>query len=388
MTKRGTVLAVGLTIAVVCYVTPHAQTSQALFAPALLLDVGPGSGQAVLVDLDRDGHVDLITRHLLQRKVSVFLGDGKGGFRAFASGPLTFDYRPGMIAVADVNADSLADIAVSSSERDEIDLFLGNGKGAFARAAGAPFATGDSRQSHTRGVKLADANRDGHVDIIAFNGLENTFAILFGDGRGRFSQGPILKRELSSAQRRYSFAFGDLDGNGYIDAVIAARDAMAREPGQIAILWGDASGTFKERNPPFTVPTSPHFISLGDINGDRALDIVISHGDSGVLTLLVNDGGRFSVAPTSPLDVGREAYAVLVQDANADKSPDLLVATVDSATVLLNDGKNRFVPAAGSPFEATPGAYRIAAGDIDGNGKVDIVMTSFETDRIAIILAR
>jgi VCBS repeat protein len=388
MSKRCTAFAlIVLMIAVVRYVPTHAQSREPLFAPALGVDVGPGSGQVVLVDVDRDGHVDLITRHLLQRRVSVFLGDGKGQFRAIAGGPMTFDYRPGMIAVADVNADSFVDIAVASSERDAIDVFLGNGKGGFARAPGSPFATSESREHHTRGVQLIDVNRDGRLDIIVFNGLENTFGILFGDGRGQFSKGPVIKRE-SSQPRRATFAFGDLDGNGYIDVVIATRDATARERGQIAILWGDDSGAFRERTPALSVPPSPHFVTLADVNGDRRLDMVISHGGSAQLTLLVNDGGTFVPAPASPLDVGREAYAVLVQDANADSRPDLLVATADSATVLINDGKNRFLPAPGSPFEATLGAYRIAAADIDGNGKLDIATSSFETNRIAILLAR
>jgi len=388
MTKRFVMIAaVVVTAVAVRSVAPYAQMRESLFARTSLLDVGPGSGQVVLVDLDRDGHVDLITRHLLQRRVSVFLGDGKGDFRRFPNESLVLDYRPGMIAVADLNADSFADITVASSERDEVDLFFGDGKGGFARAAGAPFSTSDSRESMTRGVQLADANSDELLDIITFNGLENTFAILLGDGHGHFSPGPRVKGERSK-QQRYVFAFADLDRNGYIDAVIGTRDADTRRQGRLTVLWGDENGGFKERSAPLTVESNPTFITLADINADRAPDIVVSHGGSTELTLLINDRGRFSPAPASPLDIGTEAYAVLVQDANGDSRPDLLVATAGSATVLLNDGRNRFVPAPGSPFEATRGAYRIAAIDIDGNGKLDIVTSSFETNRIAVLLAR
>jgi len=388
MAKRSALLALVTVMTVVAgNVIATAQTPASMFAPALLRDVGPGSGQVVLIDLNRDGHVDLITRHLLQQRIRVFLGDGKGGLQAVANDALVLEYRPGMIAVADVNGDSFADIAVASSDRDDVDLFFGNGKGGFARAPGAPYSTSDSRESITRGVQLADTNNDQRLDIIIFNGLENTFAILLGDGRGHFSPGPRVKGERSR-QTRYTFAFGDLDRNGYIDAVIGTREASGREPGRLAILWGDENGGFKERTPPLKIEPNPHFITLGDINGDRVPDIVVSHGNSTELTLLINDRGTFSPAPASPLDIGTEAYDIVIEDVNADKRPDLLVATAGSATVLLNNGQNRFVDAPGSPFEATRGAYRLAAVDIDGNGKLDLVTSSFETNRIAVLLAR
>ena len=52
----------------------------ALFTEGPRVAVGPGSGQVVLTDINGDGHVDLVTRHLLQKKIGVFIGDGRGVF--------------------------------------------------------------------------------------------------------------------------------------------------------------------------------------------------------------------------------------------------------------------------------------------------------------------
>src|SRR5215467_10695303 len=83
---------------------PAVQSQGALFE-SVLVPVGPGSGQVILVDVNRDGHLDLVTRHLLQRKIGVFIGNGKGGFTPSAASPIELAYQPGSIAIDDVNGD-------------------------------------------------------------------------------------------------------------------------------------------------------------------------------------------------------------------------------------------------------------------------------------------
>jgi hypothetical protein len=92
-------------------------------------------------------------------------------------------------------------------------------------------------------------------------------------------------------------------------------------------------------------------------------------------------------AAHSPYEIGREAFSVVVSDANRDKWADMFAATGNSVTVLLGNGRT-FAPAPGSPFRAGSGAYNVAVGDINEDGKPDIVASSFEGDSVTVLMGR
>jgi len=366
----------------------HLHSQQpALLARAGEIPVGPGSGTIVVVDVNRDGHPDIVARHLLQKRVTIFLGDGKGAFAPSPSNPIALTNQPGGIALADLNGDAIPDLAVTASERDEVDIFLGNGTGGFTRAPGSPLVASPSRDFFTRGVALRDVNGDRRLDIVTTNGRESTFSILFGDGRGGFTPGPTTRRESNDA--RHVFDFGDINGDGHVDAAVGHfghRDNP--EPGRVSVLLGDGTGVFRDGAPMPTLPTDPHSLTLADVNGDRRLDLVISHGDRR-LSVLLNDGtGTFTQAPGSPFGMTAEVYEVVARDIDRDGKIDLIAAAADSATVLLGDGRGRFTPAPGSPFHSGPGSYFLAVGDFNEDGKQDVVTSSFEGDRVTLFLGR
>lgn len=356
-------------------------------APGSPVVVGKGPGQVVLVDVNGDGRLDLVTRHLLERVLTVQLGDGTGRFAAAPGGQISLSYMPGDVELGDVNGDKILDLCVTNSDRDVVDIFLGDGKGGFKLAAGSPFTVSAAVEFYTRSVYLIDLNEDGKLDIVTANHRQNTFASLLGNGRGGFSPGPTTT--FQAGHELYSFAFGDMDGDGHLDLVTASGgNGETGEPGRVVTLRGDGKGTFKNTpEAPLSVPSGRHYITLVDMNGDQRLDIVIGHGGY-QLTILLNGGnGKFTPAPASPYDLGTPGFAVAVADVNRDKRNDLVVASVDSVTVWLGSGE-KFVPAPGSPFRAGPGAYNLALGDVNKDGKLDIVASSFEGNAVTVLLGR
>jgi len=360
-----------------------------LFVSAPDVPVGRGSGQILLADINGDGKVDLVARHLLQRQISIFLGDGKGNFTEGPTPRLTLPYQPGMIAIADMNGDRHADLIVTSSQRDELDVLSGDGLGNFTRVPRAPFGTGPSANFYTRGLFVADINEDGRPDAIITNGRESTFSVLFTVPGGAFADPRIVRRESNQALERQVFAAGDIDGDGHVDVLIATLTDDPARSGRVAFYVGDGKGEFGGGSKTLSVFSSPHFVKLADVNADGRPDLLISHSGSPLISVLLNRGGLdFEPAPESPFNAGAEIFELEVADLNSDGAADLIGATGPTVRFWLGDNSGRFAGASGSSFRTSPGAYHLAVRDINGDGRPDVVTPSFEGNVATVLLSR
>ena len=111
----------------------HSQEPLLMPGPTSPVTVGHGSGRVLLADINRDGHLDLVTQHLLSSSVAILSGDGKGHFASFDGAPMRLGYQPGTITVGDVNHDGIPDLGVTSrDEKSEYaHVLLGDGRGRF-----------------------------------------------------------------------------------------------------------------------------------------------------------------------------------------------------------------------------------------------------------------
>ena len=380
----GLVVFISLSLAAPC------QTQTPLLAPApgSPVAVGQGSGEIVLTDLNRDGHLDMITKHLLSQRVVVQLGNGRGQFAPVAEGPMKFDYQPGALTPGDVNGDNFVDLGIASREgnKEYIRIYFGNGKGGFSLASGSPFPTGAAQETYKPILRFVDVNEDGKMDLVTANGRRNSIEVFFGDGKGSFSAGPSVR--LEAGPYRHSFVLGDVDGDRHLDLVIAINNEADEGLGRLVVKRGDGKGAFTDATgSTLSVPPGPRLGMLTDVNGDHHLDLVLSHSSHHLSVLLNRGNGTFTPAPSSPYNIGTEAFAVAVADINQDRKSDLVAATVNSVTVLLGDSRG-FVPAPGSPFRAGPGAYNFALGDVNEDGKLDVAASSFEGDAVTVLLGR
>jgi hypothetical protein len=102
--------------------------------------------------------------------VSVFLGDGGGGFNAAVNFPV--GENPQNVRAADFHGDGKLDLVTVNTTSNDVSLLLGNGAGSFA--APISFAVG----SNPVAVTVADLNLDGKPDIMVPNYYDGNVSVL------------------------------------------------------------------------------------------------------------------------------------------------------------------------------------------------------------------
>src|SRR5262245_48926884 len=181
-------------------VSVYLNTGSGLFgAPAVYTTSGFVHGVAP-GDFDGDGYWDLAAPN--GNAVAVFLNAGDGTMTTAGTYDAGGNGEDNVTAV-DVDEDGHLDLLVGNLYSGTVGVLLGAGDGTFA-LHGA-FATG-GQPFHQA---IGDCNGDGHVDVVFANRGTNTLALLLGDGHGNFAAPDTRPVGLGPA----AVDLADLDGD-------------------------------------------------------------------------------------------------------------------------------------------------------------------------------
>jgi hypothetical protein len=284
---------------------------------------GAGADTVAAADFNGDGNLDLVfaqgtsTPFGFGNQVSVFLGDGKGGFTL--STHFTTGGTDTVVAIGDFNLDGKPDLAIASWDAWEIFLYLGVGDGTFV-GAGTLSAFGD--------LAVADLNNDGNPDIVATVHGGSAILVFPGDGTGNF--GPPVS--LPVGTNPSWVAIGDFNGDGKPD-IACTIDSSA----SVTVLLNQGGFSFASAGN-LQVGNQPDGkLVVADFNHDGNLDVA-TFNFSGSVTVLTGDGSghlgnRFDI----PISLWANGGAA--PDLNGDGLPDLVVPDQikNAVSVLINN---------------------------------------------------
>jgi len=304
------------------------------FRPGVHYNVTDDLYSVAAADFNGDGNLDLVVADYLAGSVSVLMGNGDGTFQAAVS----YSVHPGpiFVAVGDFNGDRWPDIvALESTDTCRcVSVLLNNKDGTFGTTHDTtiPFPYGMS-------IGIGDFNRDSRLDVAVAGQFESTGAlqVFLGNGDGSFSLGATYQIPFATPS---SIAVADFRGDGKMDLAVANNLG-----GAISIFLGNGDGTFQGQVD-YSV-AFPETVATADFNGDGKLDLVAANNNSPVssaVVLLGNGDGTFQTGVSYPL--GKEANFVTVGDFNGDKKLDLATTNYlnNNVTMLFNTGVVTFSP--------------------------------------------
>lgn len=321
----------------------------------------PFAGAPLLIDLDGDSDLDLLSRSAggSLGVVNSLIGDGAGGFTTGFAIASSLDLEavrsPRRLTVGHFNGDGVLDVVVAD---EGLEILFGGGQGRFGPLLATPhdLVFGNN-------AAAGDFDGDGHEDV-AIQDFATT-AVLFGDGTGGFDQ-----EVLAATVLRNQVLAADFNGDGFDDLLLPC--GIHDHPGHL-IYYGD-----QNRN--FTLAVTGanedfEHVALADFNNDGMLDMFGSVQYFEVRVYEGLGGGNFGPGQGNLVPTTSGDKFVTSDDINRDGNADLIVVRDDFIDVAWGRGDLTFEPAV-SFSTAIANPFRPSLGDFDGDGLIDLTCSS------------
>ena len=356
--------------------------------------LGPGTQLAmdryssvVSGDFNADSYLDFAAATTWwPYKLRVWLGSEDGAFRPGGQldGAL-FEW----ITTADVDGDGFLDLALPGAFSPEgsaastwVTILIGSGDGEFG---------GDYQDERPCGIwdaELGTLNGDPWPDLVLLDSARG-LSVLPGLLGASFA-GPSFSEPLScdmlyaNNETPRALAVGDLDGDGWTDAVTSIPQVWVPGPESppfacrtVAVHLAHGDGSFATSTAMASEPR-PYRTLLADVDSDARLDL-INAADYTVVSIALGSGdGTFRQA--SQVRVARSPVTQLaVEELNGDGKADLLVLC-DSLVTLLGDGRGSFAGPKSAAVAPLPTQFVL--GDLNGDRIPDAVVTALASTRV------
>ncbi len=291
---------------------------------------------------------------------------GTGRFIPSNEGMENFPPNSSAVLLGDLDNDGDLDAYIANNlEDDPDDVWLNDGDGTFT------FVPIDYEETANRSTygDLGDLDGDNDLDVFLCNAYGESI-VLFNNGDGTFfTDGNTYKpADAGQASTNYGIDLGDLDNDGDLDAFVTG---WSNRPNKVWKNNGD--GTFQEISEGYGNSTS-RMVVLADFNGDNYLDAFVGNWDNQDNKVFINNAdGSCTFTESNTTYPSGKTSQVKAGDLDGDGDVDVIVRNsfTGNDQILLNDGSGIFTIESFSNGVIGNG---MALGDVDGDCDLDVVI--------------
>jgi hypothetical protein len=217
-------------------------------------------------------------------------------------------------------------------------------------------------------VRVADVSGDGRADLLTLD-ADGTVGVQIQEADGAFT--PYAPLRIAA----FDLVIADVDGEGSTDAILLGTDGPR-------LLRTSPDRSLSVGAPPASAPphlTQGRSTAFADLDGNGRMVLLVTLDDS-LWAWRLGPDGSFEPSLVGPAPAGATLVA---GDFDGDGHVDLLLANPSSpldtsalSRILRGDGRGLLTPGPSFPL---PQVLSAASGDIDGDGRTDLVYRALVT---------
>ena len=282
----------------------------------------------------------------------------------------------GSVHVGDLNGDGELDVLFSASLDDKIAFFTSTDGGENFNLE----QTISTEANQVQEVQAVDLDGDGDMDVLTSLYLEGKVLWYENtDGNGNFSAANIITEDADGAISVYA---ADMDKDGDMD-VISASFFENR------IAWFENTNGLGSFGPPKTITTNAseaYSVYAADIDGDGDMDVLSASSLDNKIAWYENTSGLgfFGSQKTITTDA-TEATSVHAADIDGDGDMDVLSTSFGDDKIAWYENRDGDGDFGSQKIISTDvdAPYSVFAADIDGDGDMDVLSASAADSKIA-----